>query len=87
MGIEPTSEAWEASILPLYDARLTTKLAKGGMGRKTIGAACSRRHCLFQLLVPEAGFQVVVDQSSGLHEGVADGGADKAEAALQEVFA
>ena len=21
MGIEPTSEAWEASILPLYDAR------------------------------------------------------------------
>jgi hypothetical protein len=23
MGIEPTSEAWEASILPLYDARLT----------------------------------------------------------------
>ena len=24
MGIEPTSEAWEASILPLYDARLLT---------------------------------------------------------------
>ena len=23
MGIEPTSEAWEASILPLYDARLS----------------------------------------------------------------
>ena len=23
MGIEPTSEAWEASILPLYDARST----------------------------------------------------------------
>gem|GEM_PF-5621404 len=22
MGIEPTSEAWEASILPLYDARV-----------------------------------------------------------------
>ena len=21
MGIEPTSEAWEASVLPLYDAR------------------------------------------------------------------
>ncbi len=21
MGIDPTSEAWEASILPLYDAR------------------------------------------------------------------
>jgi hypothetical protein len=26
MGIEPTSEAWEASILPLYDARLTFQL-------------------------------------------------------------
>jgi hypothetical protein len=25
MGIEPTSEAWEASILPLYDARLTVR--------------------------------------------------------------
>ena len=24
MGIEPTSEAWEASILPLYDARSDT---------------------------------------------------------------
>jgi hypothetical protein len=26
MGIEPTSEAWEASILPLYDARTSVKL-------------------------------------------------------------
>ena len=26
MGIEPTSEAWEASILPLYDARSSLKL-------------------------------------------------------------
>ncbi len=25
MGIEPTSEAWEASILPLYDARPVLK--------------------------------------------------------------
>ena len=25
MGIEPTSEAWEASILPLYDARSRNK--------------------------------------------------------------
>ncbi len=25
MGIEPTSEAWEASILPLYDARSPEK--------------------------------------------------------------
>jgi hypothetical protein len=28
MGIEPTSEAWEASILPLYDARVFLLLAK-----------------------------------------------------------
>jgi hypothetical protein len=28
MGIEPTSEAWEASILPLYDARSGTNVAK-----------------------------------------------------------
>ena len=34
MGIEPTSEAWEASILPLYDARSPTKLAKQLLARK-----------------------------------------------------
>jgi hypothetical protein len=28
MGIEPTSEAWEASILPLYDARSTYLVAR-----------------------------------------------------------
>ena len=27
MGIEPTSEAWEASILPLYDARSFLQLS------------------------------------------------------------
>ncbi len=27
MGIEPTSEAWEASILPLYDARSFRQLS------------------------------------------------------------
>ena len=26
MGIEPTSEAWEASILPLYDARSARRI-------------------------------------------------------------
>ena len=34
MGIEPTSEAWEASILPLYDARLLLNLTKVGNTRK-----------------------------------------------------
>jgi hypothetical protein len=28
MGIEPTSEAWEASILPLYDARSSANATK-----------------------------------------------------------
>ncbi len=30
MGIEPTSEAWEASILPLYDARSAGCAILGG---------------------------------------------------------
>ena len=29
MGIEPTSEAWEASILPLYDARVLLQIWSG----------------------------------------------------------
>ena len=36
MGIEPTSEAWEASILPLYDARSLNKVAKADTGRKPL---------------------------------------------------
>jgi hypothetical protein len=28
MGIEPTSEAWEASILPLYDARSLFRIVR-----------------------------------------------------------
>ena len=36
MGIEPTSEAWEASILPLYDARsLLLIIQKDGLLGKT----------------------------------------------------
>ncbi len=34
MGIEPTSEAWEASILPLYDARSFPKLTNEIPARK-----------------------------------------------------
>jgi hypothetical protein len=32
MGIEPTSEAWEASILPLYDARFMHYASKTLVG-------------------------------------------------------
>jgi hypothetical protein len=33
MGIEPTSEAWEASILPLYDARSALGILTHAGGR------------------------------------------------------
>jgi hypothetical protein len=58
MGIEPTSEAWEASILPLYDARSVLKLAKESFGCK-LG--------LSQVFVAEARHEVVVHQARGLH--------------------
>jgi hypothetical protein len=38
MGIEPTSEAWEASILPLYDARSEYKLANPAHTGKSMSA-------------------------------------------------
>jgi hypothetical protein len=41
MGIEPTSEAWEASILPLYDARSPVPEAiihKSNLRRKGLSA-------------------------------------------------
>src|SRR6266481_968086 len=73
MGIEPTSEAWEASILPLYDARSTPKLSNGRISRKL-----ALRH----LLVAEATHQVVVHQTGGLHERVDNCRTDKPTAAL-----
>jgi hypothetical protein len=36
MGIEPTSEAWEASILPLYDARSSSKGSDSTILRKCL---------------------------------------------------
>src|SRR6516162_773117 len=43
--------------------------------------------CMTGLLVSEAGDQVVVHHSGRLHEGVAYGGADKAEAPLDQGLA
>ena len=40
-----------------------------------------------QRLIAEAVHNVIVDQTHGLHEGIADCGPDKVEAALLEVFA
>jgi hypothetical protein len=45
MGIEPTSEAWEASILPLYDARSFTNLANRPCTRKHLRPQCGPRKC------------------------------------------
>ena len=39
------------------------------------------------LVVPEAGNEVGVDHSDGLHEGIADGGSNEFEAAFLEFFA
>ena len=43
MGIEPTSEAWEASILPLYDARFALTPAKNiiALGQRATGRSRS----------------------------------------------
>ncbi len=42
MGIEPTSEAWEASILPLYDARSGSHCTCESAGRKAASAIAQR---------------------------------------------
>ena len=42
---------------------------------------------LSAFLDPEAAVEVVVDHAAGLHEGVADGGADKGEPAAAQVLA
>ena len=78
MGIEPTSEAWEASILPLYDARSIPKLAK-----ETI----SRKLALRNVLISEATHQVIVHQAGGLHQRVDNRWPHEAEAALLQILA
>jgi hypothetical protein len=51
MGIEPTSEAWEASILPLYDARSVRDQSQDSIA----GTGCARTaglRILFQIGTP-----------------------------------
>jgi hypothetical protein len=73
MGIEPTSEAWEASILPLYDARSIPKLSNEPIARKL---------ALRDLLVAEAADQMVVHQSGRLHQRIDNRRPHEPEAAL-----
>ena len=41
MGIEPTSEAWEASILPLYDARSGSEYVQDTTGFASLATGSS----------------------------------------------
>jgi hypothetical protein len=51
MGIEPTSEAWEASILPLYDARPRTN--PGHYNTEPPAAFCSHFSALQVVFNPD----------------------------------
>jgi hypothetical protein len=93
MGIEPTSEAWEASILPLYDARSSTKLAKHLPARKHQGTRVvplpspPRTLSSQQLSMTVTAHQVIVHQARGLHERITDGRPNEAEPSLQQILA
>jgi hypothetical protein len=52
MGIEPTSEAWEASILPLYDARSLYKTNKTGSGPQALALSRSGSVSIVTTLLP-----------------------------------
>lgn len=44
MGIEPTALAWEARVLPLYDARVTPHSMRGDQAVASVGdAQCAYR--------------------------------------------
>jgi hypothetical protein len=79
MGIEPTSEAWEASILPLYDARSFLNLAKVRNTRKgralRANSISNTHHSIAlpgKLFVTEAFDQVIIDDTRRLHQRVAN---------------
>ena len=46
-----------------------------------------RLRVFLDLFVSEAGYEVVVDHSDGLHEGIANGGSNEFEATFLEFFA
>jgi hypothetical protein len=78
MGIEPTSEAWEASILPLYDARSEAIVpAKWAAGKRPAGSdwmtAKSRRRggrgtglrTFYALAVPASALVIAQQRCAG----------------------
>ncbi len=46
MGIEPTAPAWEAGVLPLYDARLFGKRQQCGKNADAVQAQQRKEPCL-----------------------------------------
>ena len=74
-----------------WDEKATDGKDRSCQAKPGATKANQRVHVLFLGLgergVAEAGGVVVVDHAGGLHEGVADGGTDEAEAAALKVFA
>jgi hypothetical protein len=78
----------ETDQIPLLERKsLATEHAEGGDHSKPRVNQSSPRSLPAELLVAVTGYGVVVDHAGGLHQRVANGGADEAEAALGQVFA
>jgi hypothetical protein len=55
MGIEPTAQAWEAWVLPLYDARRRAIVDRGSPGIKRLGVELHR-----EIQIPEVAAMPVI---------------------------
>jgi hypothetical protein len=55
MGIEPTAQAWEAWVLPLYDARRGAIVDRGSPGIKRLGVELHR-----EIQIPEVAAMPVI---------------------------
>ncbi len=52
MGIEPTAQAWEAWVLPLYDARYPPDSSRDGWGRQIVGFAKAKEPLRLHAFAP-----------------------------------
>src|SRR5437899_7778226 len=89
MGIEPTSEAWEASILPLYDARSAVKLTNLRNSCKNSSRALAVRECAFAWPAGRLGLPrfARVHRQTGAREGAAAHHRRRREAASDRALA
>jgi hypothetical protein len=74
-------------IPPPERKSLTTEYTEGGDHSKPRVKQSSPRRLPAELLVTVAGHGVVVHHAGGLHQGVANCGADEAEAAFGQILA